>query len=59
MVKPEAGDVFGFVPCLEHAHPLVQHVGLVERPEGDVVLATGHYLVAVQRVELARHHRVY
>ena len=59
MIETQARNVFGFVPGLEHAHPLVQHVGRVQRPEGDVSLTAGHYLVAVQRVELRRHHRVH
>lgn len=59
MIEAETRDVLGLVPCLEHAHALVQHVGLVQRPERDVALPARHDLVAVQRVELCSDHRVY
>lgn len=59
MVECQTRDVFGFVARLEDTHPLVQHVGLVQGPEGDVVFAARHYLVGVQRVELCRYHCVH
>lgn len=59
MIEAETRHVLRLIPALKHAHPLVQHIGMVERPERYMVLPARHYLVAVQRVELYCHDRVH
>lgn len=58
LIEGHARDVPRLVSALKDAHTFVQHAAVVQRPEGHVSLAAGHYLVAFQRMPLGANHRV-